>query len=401
MNLVEPSHKTKDPAAQVNAPLASSFCGNVHDLVSDGTCLFSPDGRRLVCCTAEPVAYRVPDGVQHIEPHAFAFQRKLEQVELPEGLLSIGDEAFYACNALSRVNVPQSVRTIGNKALFCSAFTQLHLPAGLEHLGDMALVSTANMQKGPRGINGTKETGDAIPMPSITVDSGNPRFYIDCNFLCEREDSGTVRAIRYVGGEAVVRIPGNVTQICSYALLGAKTTRALHLHTRIKRLGANAILAYQPIEYIRIDLPDGNAAMLYPADKCRALPSELFCGPEGVSELARNCDASLWTMKPGSNRTRRIIARMLNKHLVDENHLRMFRNALERELDASIGQFARTDDEASLRGLVTLGIINRKNIEQAVETANRTGSVAATRVLLDASQHMRKQRNRGPLGLDL
>ncbi|MBO4364872.1 MAG: leucine-rich repeat domain-containing protein [Eggerthellaceae bacterium] len=371
----------------------SDLCKSEHALVSDGTCLFTPDGRRLVRCTAEPVTYRVPEGVRHIEPRAFAFQRKLEQVELPEGLLSIGDEAFYACNVLARINVPSSVHTIGARAFFCSAFTHMHLPAKLEHLGDMALVSIANLQ------DRSQQCPDATPLPSITVDSDNPRFFIDCGFLCEREDDGTTRAIRYAANEPVVRIPKDVTQICSYALLGAKATQALHLHAHIEHLGTNAIIAYQPIDYIRVDLPDNTVLMLYPTESRRALPNDLICGPEGIAQLARNCDASLMTMKQGPRRTRRIIARMLNGRLLSEQHRTMIRNALDRELDASIQQFSRADDETSLRGLITLGVINGKNIEHAVETANRMGSVAATHALLDESQHMRRMRS--VLSLDL
>ena len=55
----------------------------------------------------------IPDGVEVIEPSAFAFCENLERVSLPGTLREIGRAAFRACRSLREVDIPAGVRLTG------------------------------------------------------------------------------------------------------------------------------------------------------------------------------------------------------------------------------------------------------------------------------------------------
>ena len=76
--------------------------------------LFSKDMTTLYSCPRTYGKYRVPEGVKHIAPSAFAYS-STEKIELPEGLESIGERAFRDC-ILKEVTLPASLSEIGDQA---------------------------------------------------------------------------------------------------------------------------------------------------------------------------------------------------------------------------------------------------------------------------------------------
>lgn len=58
----------------------------------------------------------IPEGVEVIEPNAFAFCENLERVSLPGTLREIGRAAFRACRSLREVDIPAGVRLTGGDA---------------------------------------------------------------------------------------------------------------------------------------------------------------------------------------------------------------------------------------------------------------------------------------------
>jgi hypothetical protein len=74
---------------------------------------------------------------------AFAFrgQYKLRAVTLPDNLRIVGEYAFSQCLALEWIVLPASVMKLGDCCFWCNAFTSLHWPSGLEHIGIGALES--------------------------------------------------------------------------------------------------------------------------------------------------------------------------------------------------------------------------------------------------------------------
>lgn len=61
------------------------------------------------------------DTVKRIEPHAFAWCRKLAFVRLPRNLEYIGNEAFDDCWSLTSIFIPDSCRQIGRRVFHRTA----------------------------------------------------------------------------------------------------------------------------------------------------------------------------------------------------------------------------------------------------------------------------------------
>ncbi len=55
----------------------------------------------------------LPEGLEHIEPFAFEFDKNLSSVKLPKSLKSIGEEAFLGCTSLSSVRIRKGVDLLG------------------------------------------------------------------------------------------------------------------------------------------------------------------------------------------------------------------------------------------------------------------------------------------------
>ncbi|MBR5759997.1 MAG: leucine-rich repeat domain-containing protein, partial [Thermoguttaceae bacterium] len=90
--------------------------------------LFSKDGKKLFKCPeAKRIdVYVVPDGVETIEPGAFASCRWIKSIDVSEGATSIGN---YAFGSVETVNLPESLNNLGEKAFQpCYSLTSINVP---------------------------------------------------------------------------------------------------------------------------------------------------------------------------------------------------------------------------------------------------------------------------------
>ena len=94
---------------------------NKHFTTVDGV-LMTKDGTRLIVCPAgeAKTTYTVPDGVEEIDPMAFADAYGLTELVFPESLRAIGDFAFLGQQNLVRVVIPEGVTELG-QGLFSGA----------------------------------------------------------------------------------------------------------------------------------------------------------------------------------------------------------------------------------------------------------------------------------------
>jgi len=70
----------------------------------------------------------IPEGVEKIRDHAFAYCSSLRSVTIPD-MKAIGESAFYTCNNLARVNIGR-VDSIGNLAFYdCWSLREVHIPS--------------------------------------------------------------------------------------------------------------------------------------------------------------------------------------------------------------------------------------------------------------------------------
>lgn len=122
------------------APVLREFAIDADNpwLSTDGTCLYSRDGKKLLSVVVHRSVCDVADGCEAIARKAFADDVELKSANLPDSLVQIGASAF-AGSGLIRLEVPESVRSIGSRAFSrCDDLRYVELSSGLESIGDEA-----------------------------------------------------------------------------------------------------------------------------------------------------------------------------------------------------------------------------------------------------------------------
>lgn len=126
---------------------------------SEDGILYNVDKKELVLYPigTENLYYELPETVQSIGDHAFAYSLllqitipntvtsigsyafyncdQLSEVKLPDGITEIGDSTFWMCRALKQITIPDGVTVIGRNAFYNSGLEYIVLPATLESIG--------------------------------------------------------------------------------------------------------------------------------------------------------------------------------------------------------------------------------------------------------------------------
>ena len=346
-------------------------------------------------------AYAVPEGTVRILERAFAFNRRLTAVSLPSSLRSIGKRAFLECESLSFADLPEGVEEIGAEAFYHSALETITLPASLKSLGPASLIVNiiVNEQSPQTGVGGRGATDFyqtalsgklqevTIPRFDVKVAPGNTRYKLVEGFLCEYpEDGGPLQAVQFVGGGPVAIIPRDITCVAEYALFGIDKLRELHLHTGIEHIGHSGLSVSYPLDLIEIDDGADVPVRLYPAPNSSGTVAQRKAFRAGwldLELLVKDCDSSLSFMRPGHERTRRMLLRLVNGRRLTDRFEREFTRTVQVCLDELVGQFARIDNRQGIRDLLDLGFIDAASIAHAIEVANRAKGVACARLLLE------------------
>ena len=375
----------------------------------------------------------VPEGVVEIKEEAFLGCSALEVVYLPSSLERIEAKAFAHCRALQFADFPDNLTSIGSAAFYHTALDRLRIPAKLEFLGHLALFldGTAhdNRIRGGHGVSFGAPifTGDWLVMGNsaagraqraladeqggqlgagshtadITVDPGNPYFFMMDDFLCEWLDNGSARAVLYAGEGRTVVVPRCVSWVCSFALHRAHDVRELSIHSGLTRVDDSGLTLPKALDVLHIADEEGRDICLYPAAGQIGVFAQNHGYSQGfldVKQMVSACDNSLTNMKRGFERTRRIVKRLENGELLSDASRRIFEQAVADKLDDTIAGFARIDDYDGLKALMNLGFIDASSIAHAIDVANAAGGVGATHFLLDEK---RKLGSRRALDLEL
>mgnify|MGYP002677817121 FL=1 len=129
------------------APVLREFAIDADNLWlgTDGTCLYSRDGKKLLSVVVHRSVCDVADGCEEIARKAFADDVELKSANLPDSLVQIGASAF-AGSGLIRLEVPESVRSIGSRAFSrCDDLRDVELSRGLESIGDEAFAHCCSL----------------------------------------------------------------------------------------------------------------------------------------------------------------------------------------------------------------------------------------------------------------
>ena len=144
------------------------------------------------CYRLRSYRIEIPEGVEIIEPYAFAGHDEACIVELPSTLKQIGEGAFLDCVHLREIIVPEGVQKIGDLAfLNCGRYVR----------GRFNLVVPSSVQSIGKNAHATlEERGAPLSRPSFVAKIHVCGKDIDETFTLTERDP-------YVLKEAIMRLP--------------------------------------------------------------------------------------------------------------------------------------------------------------------------------------------------
>ncbi len=210
----------------------------------------------------ELTSVTIPEGVTHIDVHAFDNCTGLKTVSLPSSLMGIGYAAFGGCIALESVTIPNGVKNIESDSFNgCRAIKSVVIPESVTRIGDRAFCGCRELESvaipsGVANIGKGVFTGcNALKL--INVDSGNQAFTAVDGVLYTKDRSELVmwpnprnavvipdgvtkiRGWSFAGGRGMtsVTIPESVTNIGEIAFIGCDGLKSITIPSRVKSMG--------------------------------------------------------------------------------------------------------------------------------------------------------------------
>lgn len=364
-------------------PLSFDGVGGLYRSAADGLHLV-----RLLDGQVEQ--YAVKPGTVSVDAEAFQNATRLMSVQLPEGLRVIGEGAFRACQALRQVNIPNSVVRIGQEAFLDTSLEEVFLPAGLEELGDRALIT-----------HGAHHGKEAPALQAVRVGEGSQRFRVESGMLVERKSNGAERVVVYIGPDEVVHIPSKVDEVAAYAFNGSTSIKELFLSDRISVVGVRGLAVDAPLDHIHVDLVEpyeGHGCFdLWPPHTDRgeqqmilALTVPTFVNVQALFEHydnsvinAASFDAQSETGLDTYERAVRLIQRLEDPVYMAEATQERARRTLRLGLEDICLAMAYHDDRDSVRHLADLGILDAHTIEGVIRAVRPVQDAAMTGFLLE------------------
>ncbi len=152
----------------------------------------------------------------------YSTPKNLRKLVLPEGLKTIGSHVFIGGNNLTEVVLPSTLTEIGLYAFESTGVSSLKLPASLVSIGHGAFSDCQNLSE-------------------ITVEAGNPYYYVTSGVLFEEKSSYQGRTlVLYPAGlnRSKYTIDSEVEYIHDYAFYGCKKLRNVDFATsKLVRIG--------------------------------------------------------------------------------------------------------------------------------------------------------------------
>ena len=191
-------------------------------IATDGTCIYSRDGRKLLACAVHRPVIDVASGCREIARKAFAGNIELRSINLPEGLQVIGTSAFAEsgligfsacetlreiaarafarCAKLQQVDLNEGLQSIGEEAFaHCRALERMNVPASLRDLGARATFDTLLQERGETQVQGSASREKGLSAPDRVI------FADDQGVLYKRISGSVPRAnegVPRAGGSA-------------------------------------------------------------------------------------------------------------------------------------------------------------------------------------------------------
>lgn len=245
-------------------------------LSADGTCLFSADGKTLLCDLGDTTEYTVPDGTEEIADSAFFRNPHLISVSFPKTLKKIGTSAF-AETGITGIEFPSGLELIGEKAFsFCRALQDVSFSEGLLEIGDQAFEGCpiqkislpATLHRLGKNVFQILSLFQGTAVQEFSVSPANPVFHDDGLVLyrTEEDHKTLVNAFGYdfrLPADGSPRVPiryaiePGTTDIEENAFYRCNNLSAVLFPEELQRIGTRAFMDCNRLE--KADLPSSAA----------------------------------------------------------------------------------------------------------------------------------------------
>ena len=348
----------------------------------------------------------LPDTVKELMSDAFSYTVGLEKLHLPEGLEKIGADHLLA-SGLSESYIPGSVEHIerpelmdrsfkvspDNKKYFSDGYglyerngDDIRLVAvnvsepresydikegtkeiALNTFRDAAAVgclyipeSLTDIKEGSLSYNGGV-VNDEKGIKSVKVSENNPKFTLVSNMLCERQDDGSLKVIRFFGGNKAV-VPDDVSVI---GFEGFKNTgvEELYIPESVKQINAGAFSGC-PVNVCHI----GDTLFGFGDEDRFTKESFLECfGKKGKIYDFDVLDNFLLEQYLTPGRIRMICTRLKYPLDLTEEKRTGFVGRIENELYKGVEMLSETKDIQTIEAMGELGFFTDDNIDEIIE----------------------------------
>lgn len=205
-------------------------------LVSDGTAVFSKNGRSLYRVVASLTdKYTVKDGVEIIESGCFMnsqlstiilpksvqqissyafYKSTLANIEIPDTVSEIGKQSFYGCRSLRSIQLPSYLRILRESLFAYSGLRSITIPDNVSRIDDKAFSNCGSLTivTLPSSL---KELGGGVISQSpakLEFPPGSIYYLQNENLILDKKN---LTIYQYVKNENTIEIPSTITRIKS------------------------------------------------------------------------------------------------------------------------------------------------------------------------------------------
>ena len=243
--------------------------------------------------------YRIPDGVKHIEKHAFEDCSSLTSIVIPDGVAELEEGAFNYCPNLVSIEVAADNPCYSSQdgVLFNKDKTELlrypkdkpdktyRIPDGVKHIGEYAFDDCSSLTSIviPDGVTELEEGAfDSCPnLVSIEVAADNPCYSSQDGVLFNKDKTELLRYPKDKPDETY-RIPDGVKHIGEYAFDDCSSLTSIIIPDGVEHIGEYAFDNCSGLTSIII--PDGVTVLGEGAFRaCSGLTSVVI--PQSVTNI--------------------------------------------------------------------------------------------------------------------
>ncbi len=188
----------------------------------------------------------IPDGVTTIDYGAFC-DSGLMSVTIGNSVTSIGYEAFSGCTKLTSVTIPDSITSIGNYAFYeCTGLMSVTIGNSVTSIGDSAfeychkLVEVYNKSTLSITTGSSSDGYIAYYAKNVYKNEGGSKLTTDENGYVIYTDGDEKILVAYLGTNAELVLPSNITKIYKYAFYNCTGLTSVTIGNSVTSIGEYA-----------------------------------------------------------------------------------------------------------------------------------------------------------------